>query len=234
MVMIFTFVISYCNLGLFVLYEYSGIFDPLTDRFLWYIPHNFTAQWLCFWGKAITISICISNLLPYAFPVLKILISRCCCCCKRKDYKPNRKIHPEFNFERRYAQLITTQCIVCTYAYSMPIIAFVAFFVLIVQLVLDKLLITYYYKERIEHNDLLNRTAMRIIKFAIVVFYLFGALAMASNYCTVHNDDGAVLNYVNEFLVCFEFFEQAYTMLGLAGFSLICIVIISIVYGDKR
>lgn len=52
---------------------------------------------------------------------------------------------------------------------------------------MDKLLITYFYKERVEHNDLLNRTTLKLLKYAIFPLCFIGGLAIASNYNSVVN-----------------------------------------------
>lgn len=103
--------------------------------------------------------------------------------------------------ERRYASDMNTMFIVFTYAYGLPVLPFVSSIMLCIQYVVDKLMITYYFKERIENNDLLNRTSLRLIKYGIVLFFFFGAYAMAGNYCTVYNES-KILNYATEYVEC--------------------------------
>lgn len=62
---------------------------------------------------------------------------------------------------------------------------------------MDKLLITYFYKERVEHNDLLNRTLLTILKYALFVYLFMGGLAIASNYNTIDNSVIKPLEYTN-------------------------------------
>jgi len=130
-------------------------------------------------------SMITSNLLPYAGPLLKILFRRGICCCRRKDYKPNTHLNEEFPFVRRYATILSTVFICFTYGFGIPLLFIVTFFIILVQYILDKLLITYYFKERVEQNDLLNRTALNILKYGIVVFMFFGGWIITSNHCTV-------------------------------------------------
>lgn len=57
---------------------------------------------------------------------------------------------------------------------------------------IDKLLITYYYKERVEHNDFLNRTVLKIVKYGIVIFLMFASVAEMSNYCALVNRERTI------------------------------------------
>ena len=138
--------------------------------------------------------------MPLVGPSIKALIKRGCCCCKRAVYKPMRHINPEFAIERRYAGIINTCWLVFTYSYTLPILPLVGSFVFMLQYVVDKILITYFYKEVVEHNDLLNRLALRFIKWGIILFYIFGAYALASNYCNIYNNNEFALLYATEFL----------------------------------
>ena len=95
----------------------------------------------------------------------------------RKNYKPNTYLNPVYNYERRYATILTTVFICFTYGFALPTIPVVSFLALGAQYILDKLLVTYYYKEQVEHNDYLNRVVLNILKYGIVSFYLFAAYA---------------------------------------------------------
>merc|ERR1740117_1556730 len=129
----------------------------------------------------------MSNLLQYIGPVIKVLTRRGCCCCVRKNYKLNKNTNSCFSFERRYGTLITTVFTCFTYGLAIPTLFLTASIVFWIQFCLDKILITYYYKEQVVHNDLLNRFTLRILKYAVVMFLIFGAWAMKANYCTISN-----------------------------------------------
>lgn len=83
-----------------------------------------------------------------------------------------------------------------TYGFAIPMIFIVASLVFFGQYVMDKLLITYYFKERVVHNDLLNRSVLRLIKYGVVLFLYFGGTAMRCNYCTIANQD-KYIDYTN-------------------------------------
>lgn len=185
-------------------------------------------DWLLFWGKAITISLIISNLMPYANPVLKIAFRRGFWCCKRKDYQPKTHLNPEFNMERRYATVISTIFIVFTYAFALPMLPITAAGIFMVQYMMDKLLITYYYKERVVHNDLLNRTSLRIIKFGIAVFFLASTYILVQNYCTTYNTD-SVKSSVNEFLECAGTNKYVYIMSGCGILNLFLTIFFAVI-----
>ena len=89
--------------------------------------------------------------------------------------------------ERRYASILTTAFICFNYGFAVPSLFIVASAMFFVTYVLDKLLITYYYKERVEHNDFLNRSALQVLKYGIVLFVFIGGQALISNYCAIHN-----------------------------------------------
>jgi hypothetical protein len=129
------------------------------------------------------ISMIVSNLMPYALPIFKIIYRRGCCRCKRKNYKPNTHLNPEFSMEHRYGTILTTVSICFSYGFAIPMIFIIASFIILTQFIIDKLLITYYYRERVEHNDLLNRTTLRLVKYSIVLFLLFGGITISMNYC---------------------------------------------------
>ena len=70
----------------------------------------------------------------------------------------------------------------------------VAFGVFLTQFILDKLLLTYFYKECTEHNDVLNRVFLRILKYGIAVYLAFAALTLTMNQCTTFNVDTELLS----------------------------------------
>jgi len=120
-------------------------------------------------------------------------------------------LNSEFPIERRYASILTTVFVVFTYGVAMPGLFVVACFIFIFQSISDKLLITYFYKERVEHNDLLNRNAVRIIKYALVIFLFVGGLAMANNYCALENVSPPI-NFTNETLLCYKMWTMPITL----------------------
>jgi len=120
-------------------------------------------------------------------------------------------LNSEFPIERRYASILTTVFVVFTYGVAMPGLFVVACFIFIFQSISDKLLITYFYKERVEHNDVLNRNAVRIIKYALAIFLFVGGLAMANNYCALENVSPPI-NFTNETLLCYKMWTMPITL----------------------
>lgn len=173
------FIVTYFNMGLLCIFSSGEQFN--------YLPNAMTDYWLLFWGKAITTSLIVSNLMPYANPVIKVFFRRGLFCCKRKYYQPNTHLNPEFSIERRYASVLNTIFIVFTFSFALPILPIVAAIVFLFQYLMDKLLITYYYKEKTVNDDLLNTNVLRIIKYGIILFFLSGASILAANSCAIHN-----------------------------------------------
>lgn len=54
--------------------------------------------------------------------------------------------------------MLTLLFTIFTYGVSIPYLYFIGAIIISLEYTLDKLLITYYYKEKILHNDLLNRS----------------------------------------------------------------------------
>ena len=93
-------------------YSHKGLFDNL--------PSAFQPYWILFWDKSIQTSMIVSSLMPYAGPLIKLLFKRGCCCCKRKSYKANTHLNPEFPLVRKYASILNIIFISCTYGFCIP------------------------------------------------------------------------------------------------------------------
>lgn len=114
----------------------------------------------------------------------------------------------------------------------MPALFVVASAIFIFQSIADKLLITYYYKERVEHNDLLNRSALKAIKYALFMFLFTGGFAMASNYCTLENVSREI-NFSNESLVCLNYWVGPQILISTSAFFLCFFVTMDLLQKDK-
>lgn len=159
------------SLGIMILKRYN------TNGFNW-IPPNFTRYWLTFYGKIISVQMLVSNVLPFSGPIISVVFKRCCCCCKRKNYKLKKYLNPEYPLERRYGNKLATTFTAFTYGFAIPSIFVVAAVVFGFVYIVDKLLITFYFKERVIHNNLLDRFSLRMIKYVIVVFFYFAGNSM--------------------------------------------------------
>lgn len=170
----FIFVCWYFNSAIFILWNkgFDGYYRT-------YIPFNFTSQWLAFWGPFFSTSLVFSNLLPYVPIFWRIIWLRGVCCCKRKESRLFRRTNPEYDVELRYGQMLSTIFLVMTFGYCLPFLPFLASIVFFTQYVLDRLLATHYFHERVLYNDLLNRSVMGVTKYAVIVFFLSGAYCMA-------------------------------------------------------
>ncbi len=136
--MIFSiFIMAYINAGILPLHRFKSS--------KW-MPADYTASWLLFYSKMIITSLFLSNLMPYMGPLVSILRRRGLLCCKRANYKPDTYKNIPFPIEKRYATILTTVMISFTYGASIPSLFILAACVLVGNFVMDKLLITYYYK----------------------------------------------------------------------------------------
>jgi hypothetical protein len=155
------------------------------------------------------------NFLPYLGPALTILWRRGICCCRRKNYKPNTHLNSEFSMERRYATILTSSFMCFQFGFAIPMLFVLTSIIFLCQYVIDKLLVTYYYKERVEHNDFLNRIALKILKYGIIVFLFFSSVAMQSNYCSIINSK-QVITYFNEYIDCSAYWREPLVLIAAA------------------
>jgi hypothetical protein len=81
-------------------------------------------------------------------------------------------------------------------------------------------MVTYYYKERVEHNDYLNRWTIKVLKYGIVSFLFFAAFAMSANYCALNNIPQSI-QYMNQFSKCKGWWREPKILATCAFLSLI-------------
>ena len=197
------------------------------------MPPDFTVDWILFYNKMIQTSLILSNLMPYFGVCMKLAIKRCCCCCKRKSYKPNTHLNPYFPLERRYASMLATVFIVCTYGVSMPALFLVGCIIMAIQTVMDRLLIVYFYRPKVEHNDILNRTTLQIMKYALFTMCFIGALAIASNFNTI-SDEVNPIWYVNEFPLYFKVWNTPQLLIYIGMMILAFYIVVDVVVRDSN
>ena len=87
--------------------------------------------------------------------------------------------NPVFEIEKKYAQVLTIIFVSFTYGYIIPFVFVWSASTLVIMFILDKLLITYYHKERVINSDLLDRVTLKISKYAIALFLIFGGISTA-------------------------------------------------------
>ena len=131
------FIMAYFNAGILPLHRFESS--------KW-MPADFTASWLLFYSKMIITSLLLSNLMPYMGPLISMIRRRGFLCCKRANYKPDTYKNEAYPIEKRYASILTTVMITFTYGASIPSLFIFAACVLVANFIMDKLLITYYYK----------------------------------------------------------------------------------------
>jgi len=123
------------------------------------------------------------HLLPYLGVGLKFLLSYGWCCCPNKNFVKS----DTYSADARYISILTLVFVTWTYGFSIPTLFEFAIDVLIIMFFFDKLLITFYYKKVVEHGDLLNRIVLKLMKYSIIAFLVWGGVAVSSNYCMISN-----------------------------------------------
>lgn len=145
----------------------------------------------------------------------------------RKSYKPDLQNNPVFPRERRYASVIQTVFIAFTYGAVLPMLFWFAAVILIIQYFLDKLLITYFYKQEVQYNDFLNRNMLRVCKYALVPFFLFGGLALHNNFCSIEREPDH-LKYTNQQILCQRMWIQPKVMIVTAPLLFALFVVLDV------
>jgi hypothetical protein len=162
------FIVTYYCMGLLVMNRQRKHIATLQN-----IPADFSPKWLLYYSKELRTQMIMYNIIPFVKPILKVMWGLGCCCRHRKTFKINKAQNSEFAYERRYASILTTTFICFNYGFAVPSLFVTAAAVFTTEYVLDKLLITYYYKERVENNDFLNRSTLRVLKYGIVFFFVY-------------------------------------------------------------
>lgn len=128
---------------------------------------------------------------------------------------------------RKYASLLTTAYTTFTFGFSMPVLFIFATLSFSTQFIIDKLLITYFYKQKVEHNDLLNRSFLKALKYAPVVFFFVAGKSCKENYCAVNNQVHEI-KYTNHFPACTGVWPVVSFLYALGSFYLTLMVVIEV------
>lgn len=133
----------------------------------------------------------VTSFLPYVGILLNLIVNGVRC------KKASDQYTKQFRMIRKNANILTTSFICFTYGFSMPILFLFGTVSLISQYIIDKILVTYFYKQEVLHNDKLTRTVIQINKFAPVIFFISAGATLAQNYCAMTNDLIIPLQYTN-------------------------------------
>lgn len=91
------------------------------------------------------------------------------------------------------------------------------------------MLITYFYKERVIHNDLLNRSALRIIKYGVAIFFIGSTFILVRNDCTTRNNY-ETKTQSTEFLKCVGLNRYSILMFSFGLANLVLTILLSLCY----
>lgn len=201
-------------------YTMNALLPLVQFRSDYAVPRRYTPLWLVFFGKLQWTSMITQHLLPYLGVGLKFLLSYGWCCCPNKNFVKS----DTYSADARYISILTLVFVTWTYGFSIPTLFEFAIDVLIIMFFFDKLLITFYYKKVVEHGDLLNRIVLKLMKYSIIAFLVWGGVAVSSNYCMISNQY-EVLTYANEYLACRKFWGMTAVMIIFACLFLIGMLI---------
>ena len=87
-------------------------------------------------------------------------------------------------------------------------------------------MITYYYKDRVEHEDFLNHYVLKTVIFGVCLLYFVAALVLGQNYGTVSNNIFFELKYVTEFVNNFKMWSLSNLNIAIASIFFVAILIL--------
>ena len=166
---------SYLNSSLFIVWiNTENTLTPVS------VSSHLSAAWIQTFGMMIFSSTLTTNLTPYIGVLFDIVSVR----VLRKKER-SQKV---FQIEKKYAQILNTICVCCTYGFGVPILFVSAMLAVSVLVAFDKALIAYWFKPLPLQSDLLNRSFLTILKYAPVILLLSTATFIKQNYCMFSNE----------------------------------------------
>jgi hypothetical protein len=138
-----------------------------------------TRRWYNFFAPLILTVTITTNILPYVRILTDLIINKCI----RKKLRSEL----EFEMERKYAQILNTIFVVYTYGFGIPLLFPYLLFPLTLLSILDKLLITYWYKPKPVYSELLDRTFFFLLKYAPVLLLAIAGGTIYNSYCISNN-----------------------------------------------
>lgn len=138
------------------------------DQFSYY-PPLLSANWFIVYGDMIVSSLVVTGFLPYVGIFLNWFFNIF------RGKKPSDMYFKRYKIIRKNATLVTICLIIFTYGFAMPILFLVGTICMFCQYILDKILVTYYYRQEVNHNDRLSRIVLQIHKYGPVLMLVCGA-----------------------------------------------------------
>ncbi len=126
---------------------------------------------------------------------------------------------------RKYSTILTITFVMFTYGFTIPSLFFAGTIGLSCQYIFDRLLVTYYYKQNVLHNDRLQRSAIKVLKYAVCLFFVLGAATISQNDCTLNNNHIQPITNTNSIQTCHRFGELSIFMVI---FSFIVLILLGI------
>ena len=105
-----------------------------------FVPRRLSAKWFEVYGKMVVMSLLITSFLPYMGILLNLIVNGVRC------KKASDQYTKQYRMIRKNANILTTSFICFTYGFSMPILFLIGTVSILSQYLLDKVLVTYFYK----------------------------------------------------------------------------------------
>lgn len=81
---------------------------------------------------------------------------------------------PEYLIHYKYSSMLNVTFVAFTYGIGLPLIFPIAFFVLVILFILERLLLTYYYREPPTFDEKLNDSALTLLRWAPLFMFSVG------------------------------------------------------------
>lgn len=161
------FVVSYYNSGLFVTAVHKHNLEFNSKAFLEV------------YSSMILTTTLTTNLIPYIAVFIDLIVNKCC--------RRRARSELQFKVERKYAQILSSICVICTFGFGIPLLFVYTLVPLVFYLFLDKILLVYWYKPVPMQSDILTRTFMIIFKYVPILLLVLTSLTILNSYCIAHN-----------------------------------------------
>lgn len=185
-------------------------------------PHPLTALWFNIYGNMIVSCLILTTFLPYIGICLNWFFNMLRC------KPPSGRYMQNYNLIRRNAHLISVTFIVFTYGFAMPILFIAGTVCLAVKYILDKLLVTYFYRQNTNHNENVSKIIFHMLKYAPVLYFVWGGTTLLNNACMVSNTQLKPISYSNKSFICEKFTLNSLTMYVAAMLLLLVLIFVDV------
>jgi hypothetical protein len=127
-------------------------------------PKGLSKNWFEIYGNCLFSGVFVSAFMPYASPFIGIVINK----FRKSTLQPG-----SFKMDEKYATMLTTLFVTFAYGFAIPLLFVAAGMVFFVQKLLDKILVTYWFKFVPVKSDRTVTISIWVLKYAPAVMISF-------------------------------------------------------------